>query len=518
MLDLILEGGWIVDGSGNPAYWGDVGVRGDRIAVIGRLKDAPARRRLDVDGMVVCPGFVDMHSHSDIFWLAQPEALPKIRQGVTTEIIGQDGISYAPVSPANMPFWREYLAGLNGDFDLDWPWSSVGEFLDRLDEKGISLNLAYLIPHGAVRMEIMGLEKRTATWGELDRMAEMVAQGMREGAFGLSTGLYYVPAVYADTAELIALCGVVARHDGLFVTHMRDYGAQIEEAFEETCTVCRRTRVRTHISHFNTTAEIGGRLMDRARQAGLDITYDSYPYLAGCTLLAAILPPWVQEGTVDEAVERLRRPESRQRLARDLEERDIRLELVYIAGVRTPANERYTGLNVLQAAELAGQTPADFLADLLVAERLAVPAIAHHTYRTEEDFRALLRRREQIVGSDGVLVGSHPHPRGYGTFPRILGRYVRQERVLELEEAVRKMTWAAAGRVGLAQRGLLLEGWFADITCFDPVTVSDRATYAQGNLPPEGIHYVIVNGQVVLEEGEHTGVYPGRALRFRKNM
>lgn len=515
MFDLILEGGWIVDGSGNPGYWGDVGVQGDRIAAIGRLKGAPARRRLKADGLVVCPGFVDMHSHSDIFWLAQPEALPKIRQGVTTEIIGQDGISYAPVSPANMPFWREYLAGLNGDFDIDWDWSSVGEFLDRLGRR-VSLNLAYLVPHGAVRMEVMGLEKRTAGPAELARMAELVEQGLRQGAFGLSTGLYYVPAVYADTAELIALCQVVARHNGLFVTHMRDYGAHIEEAFEETCAVCRQTGVRTHISHFNTTAEIGNRLMDRARQERLDITYDSYPYLAGCTLLSAILPPWVQEGTVEEAVERLRRPENRRLLARELEERAVRLELLYIAGVRTPANQGYAGRNVLEAAKLAGQEPADFLADLLIAERMAVPAIAHHTYRTEEDFRALLRRREQIVGSDGVLVGSHPHPRGYGTFPRILGRYVRQERVLELEEAVRKMTWAAAGRVGLAQRGLLLEGWFADITCFDPAAVIDRATYEQGNLPPEGIRYVLVNGQVVLEEGEHTGAYPGRALRSRQ--
>ncbi|MGC8827430.1 MAG: N-acyl-D-amino-acid deacylase family protein, partial [Anaerolineae bacterium] len=281
MFDLIVEGGWIVDGSGNPGRWGDVGVQGDRIAAIGRLKNTPARRRLKADGLVVCPGFVDMHSHSDIFWLAQPEALPKIRQGVTTEIIGQDGISYAPVSPANMPFWREYLAGLNGDFDIGWDWSSVGEFLERLGRR-VSLNLAYLVPHGAVRMEVMGLEKRTAGPAELARMAKLVEQGMREGAFGLSTGLYYVPAVYADTAELIALCQAVARHNGIFVTHMRDYGAHIEEAFEETCTVCRQTGVRTHISHFNTTAEIGCRLMDRARQERLDITYDSYPYLAGC--------------------------------------------------------------------------------------------------------------------------------------------------------------------------------------------------------------------------------------------
>lgn len=513
MFDLLIVGGRVVDGSTNAWYLADVGVSGGRIAAIGRLAGSQAHRTIDADGLVVCPGFVDMHSHSDAIWLDQPDALAKVRQGVTTELIGQDGISYAPVSPKNMPFWREYLAGINGDFDIGWDWSTVGEFLDRFD-RGVSVNIAYLIPHGAVRMEVLGLENRQGTEDELAHMAALVEQGMQEGAYGLSTGLFYIPAIYADTRELIELCKPVGRYHGLYVTHMRDYGAQITESVEETCEIARQSGAGAHISHFNTREEIGAPLIENARRQGTDITYDSYPYLAGCTLLGCVMPLWVQEGTVAEAVERLQQPENRARLTAELDgDHGFSMEHIYIAGVNREANEKFEGLNVEEAAKLAGKSKGEFLGDLLVEERFAVPIIARHASRTEEDMRALLKRREQIVGSDGVLLGGHPHPRGYGAFARILGVYVREEQVLPLEEAVHKMTWAAAGRIGLKDRGLLLEGWTADIVCFDPETVIDRATYEQGNQAPEGIPYVIVNGQVVIDRGAHTGARPGRALR-----
>jgi N-acyl-D-amino-acid deacylase len=515
MFDLLITGGWIVDGSGNIRYRGDVGVAGERIVAIGNLGGQPARRTIAADGLVVCPGFVDMHSHSDILWLAQPDALGKVRQGVTTELIGQDGISYAPVSPQNMPFWREYLAGIDGDFaNVDWAWSSVAEYLDRFD-RGASVNVAYLIPHGAVRMEVMGLESRLATDAELEQMAALTARGMAEGAWGFSTGLFYIPAVYADTRELIACCRPVGEHRGVFVTHMRDYTTRLAEAFEETCVVSLESGAKAHISHYNTRQEVGVPLLDAARRRGVDLTYDTYPYLAGCTLLGCVLPLWVQEGTVGAAVERMRRPENRQRLSAELagDEHAFRMQNIYIAGVNQPANRRYEGLNVSGAAQLAGQNLGDFLGELLVSERFAIPVVARHTFRTEEDMVALLKRREQIVGSDGVMLGGHPHPRGYGAFARILGVYVREKPALELEEAVRKMTWAPAGRIGLTDRGLLLPGWQADITMFDPERVIDRSTYEQGNLPPEGIEYVIVNGQVVIDAGQHNGARPGRALR-----
>jgi len=513
MFDLLISGGHVVDGSGNPWHLADVGIIGDRIAAIGRLAGNRARRIIDASRLVVCPGFVDKHSHSDVLWLDQPDALAKVRQGVTTELIGQDGISYAPVSPKNMPFWREYLAGIDGDFDLDWSWSTVAEFLGRFDE-GVSVNIAYLVPHGAVRMEVLGLEDRQGTDEELAQMAALVEQGMIDGAYGLSTGLFYIPAVYADTRELVELCRPVARYNGIYVTHMRDYGEHFAEAFEETCIISQESGAPAHISHYNTTAAIGVPLIEDARRRGIDITYDSYPYLAGCTLLSCVLPLWVQEGTVGEAVERLSQPENRQRLSAELDgEHSFSMEHIYIAGVKEGSNKRYEGLNVEAAAQLAGKPKGEFLGELLVEERFAIPIVALHASRTEEDMRTLLKRREQIVGSDGVMLGGHPHPRGYGTFARILGVYVREERVLELEEAVHKMTWAAAGRIGLKDRGLLLEGWKADITCFDPATVIDKATYEQGNQAPEGIPYVIVNGQIVIDEGEHTGAHSGRALR-----
>ena len=513
MFDLLISGGRVVDGSGNPWHLADVGVIGDQIAAIGRVAGSRARRIIDASGLVVSPGFVDMHSHSDVLWLDQPDALGKVRQGVTTELIGQDGISYAPVSPKNMHFWREYLAGIDGDFDLDWSWSTVAEFLDRFDES-VSVNIAYLVPHGAVRMEVLGLEDRQGTNEELVQMAALVEQGMKDGAYGLSTGLFYIPAVYANTRELVELCRPVVRYNGIYVTHMRDYGEMFAEAFEETCIISQESGAPAHISHYNTTAAIGVPLIEDARRRGIDITYDTYPYLAGCTLLGCVLPLWVQEGTVGEAVERMSRPETRQRLSAELDgDHSFSMEHIYIAGVNKESNKKYEGLNVEAAAQLAGKPRSEFLGELLVEERFAIPIIALHASRTEEDMRTLLKRREQIIGSDGVMLGGHPHPRGYGTFARILGAYVREEKVLELEEAVRKMTWAAAGRIGLKDRGLLLEGWKADITCFDPETVIDKATYEQGNQAPEGIPYVIVNGQTVIDEGEHIGAHPGRTLR-----
>jgi len=513
MFDLLITGGRVVDGTANAWYLADVGITGDRIAAIGRLAGSEAHRTIDAGGLVVCPGFVDMHSHSDVLWLDQRDALAKVRQGVTTELIGQDGISYAPVSPGNMPFWREYLAGINGDFDIGWDWATVSEFLDRFDE-GVSVNIAYLIPHGAIRMEVLGLENRQATAEELAQMAALVEQGMVDGAYGLSTGLFYIPAVYANTKELVEICKPVGKYGGIYVTHMRDYGAHIDESFEETCIISQESGAGAHISHYNTTAEIGAPLVEAARRRGVDLTYDTYPYLAGCTLLGCVMPLWVQEGTVAEAVERLKKPENRTRLTADLDDgHKFDMSHIFIAGVNKEWNTQYEGLNVEDAAQLAGKSRGEFLGDLLVDERFAIPIVAQHAFRTEEDMRTLLKRREQIVGSDGVMLGGHPHPRGYGAFARMLGVYVREEKVLPLEEAVHKMTWAAAGRIGLKDRGLLLEGWKADVVCFDPETVIDRATYEQGNQAPEGIPYVIVNGQVVIDEGTHTGARPGRALR-----
>jgi len=513
MFDLLISNGRIVDGTGNPWCRADVGIQGERITAIGRLAGAEAASVIDAQGHVVCPGFVDPHSHSDLYLLAHPQHEPKIRQGVTTEVLGQDGISYAPVSDKGLAYWREYWRAVDGQPDLNWDWRGVGEFLARFDRQ-VSPNVAYLVPHGTVRYEALGLADRPATEGELAHMQELVAQGMEEGAVGLSTGLTYLPGFYSTTEELIACCRVVARYGGVYVTHLRGYGERIAEAIQEAVTIGRETGVPVHISHFNGRAEECLPLVDRARAQGVDLTFDNYPYLAGCTLLSHFLPRWAQAGGIPDTVARLRDQEVRKRIQREIAgTHEGEWHNYLLCAVDTEAHRCYEGLLLPEAAEKAGKGVIDFICDLIVEERLGVTVVQYHTHRTEEDLRAMMKHPAHMVCTDAILLGSHPHPRGYGTYPRYLGHYVRQEGVLTLEECIRKMTSLPARRFGLRDRGLLGEGFFADLVIFDPDTVRDTATYESPCRYPVGIDTVIVNGQVVLDNGQHTEAMPGRALR-----
>lgn len=515
MLDLLIRNGRLIDGTGNPWYRADVGIHGERIAAIGHLADAGAARVIDAGERIVCPGFVDPHSHSDVLLLAHPRHEPKIRQGVTTEVLGQDGISYAPVSDEGLAYWREYWQAVNGLPALDWDWRGVGEFLAHFEGQ-VSANVAYLAPHATVRYEVLGLADRPPTGPELARMQELVAQAMAEGAVGLSTGLTYLPAFYSKTEELIALCDVVARYGGVYVTHLRDYGPGISEAIEEALTIGRRAGVPVHISHFNGRAAECLPLIDRARTEGLDVTFENYPYLAGCTLLSHFLPDWAQAGGIPDTVDRLRDPAVRARIQQEMAgSHDGQWHHYRICAVGTEANERYEGLSLPEAAQAAGKDVIDFICDLIVEERLAVTVVQHHANRTEADLRAMMQHPAHMVCTDAILLGSHPHPRGYGTYPRYLGTYVREEGVLTLEQCIRKMTSLPARRMGLMDRGLLAEGLAADLVIFDPEIVRDMATFEDPRQFPLGIDTVIVNGQVVLDEGEHTGATPGRVLGGR---
>jgi N-acyl-D-amino-acid deacylase len=530
VLDLLLSGGTVFDGTGNPRFRADIGLAGDRIAAVGRLGDKPAARRIDVTGLAVSPGFIDMHSHSDLQVLANPPHEAKVHQGVTLDVLGQDGLSYAPVTDDVLVQLRRQLRGWNDDPpDFDWNWRTVGEYLDRLGQ-GTAVNTAYLAPHGTLRMHVMGNDDRQATADELDRMRRLLAEALEDGAVGMSAGLTYAPAMYADDDELVALCEVVASYGGYYCPHHRNYGSHALEAYAACLEIARRSGVSLHLAHAHLGFPVNrGRapellsMIDDARAEGIDVTMDTYPYLAGCTYLHAVLPGWCHSGGLEQTLARLADPELRERLRVEMEETGsdgfqgvpVDWSWVVISGVARAEHEPLVGRSVEEAAAEAGARPIDFLCELLVADELGTTCIEH--IGNEENVRLIMTHPAHTAGRDGILVGTRPHPRAWGTFPRYLGHYVRELGLLTLEQAVRKMTSLPAQRLGFLDRGLIRAGMAADVVVFDPATVRDTATYEDPKRVPEGIPYVIVNGMPVVDGGRHTGALPGRALRRNPN-
>ena len=528
--DVLIRGGTVIDGTGAAGERADVAVVGDRIASVGhaeeRSEEIRAGRVIDATGHVVCPGFVDMHTHSDLQILANPDHLAKVAQGITLEVLGQDGLSYAPVDDATLSRLRAQLRGWNDDPDgFDWNWRTVGEYLDRLDA-GISANAAYLVPHGTVRMLVIGEEDRPATDPELERMRSLVADGMEAGAVGLSSGLTYTPGMYASDGELVELCRVAASYGGYYSPHHRNYGAYAIEAYGACFDIAREAGIRLHLTHahlgFAANRDRAPELLamvDEATADGLEVTLDSYPYLAGATYLHALLPAWVQEGGTKAALARLRDTDLRERIRAEIEDtghpayHDVPTDwdTVVVSGVRDPGNQRLVGRTIADVAREEERRPIDVYCDALVADELGA-SCAHHI-GNEENVRAIMAHPAHTGGSDGILVGERPHPRGWGTFPRYLGTYVRDLGVLRLEEAIRKFTLVPSRVLGFRDRGLVQPGMVADLVVFDPDTVGDVATYDDPCRPPEGIPHVLVNGVEVIRDGQHTGARPGRALR-----
>ncbi len=446
MLDLLIRGGRVIDGAGNPWYTADVGIAGDRIASVGRLAGEPAARTIEADGLFVCPGFVDMHTHSDLQLLANPPHEAKVHQGVTLEVLGQDGLSYAPVTDEVLEELRGQLAGWNDDPPgFDWSWRTVGEYLDRLDADGIAVNAAYLAPHGTIRMCAMGYDDRAPTDDELAHMKRLLAEALEDGAVGLSTGLTYTPGMYADDDELVALLEVVREHGGFYAPHHRNYGRRALEAYADCIEVSRRAGVPLHFAHAHLGYAINkGRapellaMIDAARDDGVEVTMDTYPYLAGSTYLHAFLPSWMHVGGSGATIERLRDPELRERLRVEMEDEgsdgfhEIPMDwsIVVISGARLAENRRYIGLSVGDAASLADARPIDFFCDLLAAEELGVSCVSHSG--NEENVRMTMTHPAHTVGSDGILVGERPHPRSYGTFPRYFAVYVKELGILSV--------------------------------------------------------------------------------------
>jgi N-acyl-D-amino-acid deacylase len=514
MLDVLITGGKIIDGSGLPWYFGDLGISGDRITAVGPLARAEARTRLDAAGKVVCPGFIDAHVHGDLALLADPQHEPAIRQGVTTYIIGQDGVAMAPASPATLAYMRRYTAGFSGTWELPQRWQSIAEYLACFDGNS-AINAAMLVPNGNVRMEAMGLETRPPTTDELKKMARLVREGMEQGAVGLSTGLDYIPSRYADTEELIALCREIAPFGGIYVTHMRRYDPDgVLGSMDEVYRIGREAGCGVHISHFNSRADLALPHMDAARAGGIDVTFDLYCYLAGSSILGMVaLPPWVQEGGIDATVARLRDPAARARLEQDFIRPRGPIEAVRLSFVAAPEFRHLEGQRLDAAARAEGKSVRDLVCDLLAASGMAVGCVAPHLNRNEDDVVAFIRHPAMMAGSDGIFTGSCPHPRGCGCFARYLGHYVRERKVWTLEEAVSHLSYHCARRFGLKDRGLLREGMAADVVVFDPDTIADRATFEQGRQLAVGVEHVLVNGQLVLHGGKRTAATPGRGLR-----
>ena len=515
--DVLLTGGWVVDGTGTPPWRADIGIRGNRIAAAGRLGQAGSGLVLDVSGRYIFPGFIDTHIHADLLYGQRDVQEAALRQGVTTFLVGQDGLSCAPAPARTAAYVRDYFGPVNGfPADADIPEQlSVAGALRRVDGAS-GVNLAWLVPAGTVRHQVMGSDERKATPAELAAMQAVVASAMADGAVGLSTGLDYLPGRYADAAEIAALCEPAAEAGGVYVTHMRASGVNAWRGIAEVCEIAGRAGIAAHVSHYAGPATMLTRLVDGARDRGVDMTFDSYPYLRAATILAMVaLPADVQRGGVAATVARLRDSAVRDTLRRDwFPSIADTLDEVTLAFVADPGLSWAEGMTLADSAARAGCGVGEFICDVLARSELAVGCVrAGRPDIGDEDIRGMLGHEAHMGGSDGIFVGSVPHPRGWGTFARYLGRHVRELGDWSWGQASSHLAGHAARRFGLAGRGLVREGYVADLAVLDPLTVTDRATYADPRRPATGVDHVLVGGTLVLRDGELTGATPGRGLR-----
>ena len=524
MLDLLIRNGLIVDGTGNPGFYGALGVQGDVVRVLrGDVSDVEATRVIDATGHVVCPGFIDVHSHGGLTILGEPRHEPKVRQGVTTELIGIDGNSVAPFkSQEDLHRFIELDSGLNGKPPMPAQWSTVAEYLSLYDNK-VAVNICYILGNSPVRIWSMGWNDRPATGEELEDMKAVVREAMEEGALGLSTGLDYPPGSYADTNELIELSKVVASMGGIYHTHTRRSLRQqgLLAPWEEALDIGRGSGVPVHLTHYRQGAQGDGShldylgLVENARDEGMDVTFDCYPYIYSSTRAIISIPNWAKDGGPERLKQALGSRDDRVRLQDEMRTRTTimggSLADNWLTNFQQPHNKQYEGHTLAEVAEMRGQDELDAFFDLLLEEDLGLCTVGIGT--NPLTLPAFVSHPCGMVGSDAILLGEYPSPRTYGCFPVILAEFVRAEKHLRLSEAIRKMTSFPAQRLGLTDRGILRDGMKADVVVFNPDTVKAPATREQPKQFPLGIPYVIVNGQLVIDNGEHTGALPGRALR-----
>ena len=525
MPDLLITGGIIVDGTGNPGYPATVAVEGRHIRIIRGNGDLPpAGRVIDASGLVVAPGFIDMHSHSGLMIFDNPAHVPKVAQGVTTELIGVDGCSYAPFPDrAELRRFVTFNAGLDGCPDLAYDWDTVESFINRFDG-AVSVNIACLVGNSALRIAALGWDQAEAGRQDVANMRAMLREALEEGAFGLSTGLDYPPGSYASTEELGELCKEPARVGGLYHTHVRYWmGDKFLDPFREAFRIAELGGCPLHITHFYCKAAYprgSGAMFDLIEHEtarGADVTFDGYPYEWSSTRLTIFLPQWIQAGGPEATVQRLGDENCRSRFKEELAATDPEdswrafHDWVRVGYFAQPRNRRYENMTMGAIARERGQDVVDAFFDLLAEENLRITEV--HPGPTGPTLAKFFQHRLGMVGTDSVFIGDRPSPRTYGSFPRILGEFVREESFLSLPEAVRKFTSFPAQRLGLPDRGILRDGFIADITVFDPARIRGTATYDRPRQQPEGVEYVIVGGTVVLDRGKHTGALAGRALR-----
>lgn len=528
--DIIIRHGQVVDGSGRAGFTADVAIKNDRIARIGNLRNAKATREIEARGQVVAPGFIDMLGQSEQYVLIDPRAMSKVMMGVTTEITGE-GESVAPLNDRILKEQEDF----NRRFNLTVDWRTLDQYFNRLGKQGAGVNLGTFVGATQIREYVIGYDNRPPTPDELNQMRTLVAEAMKDGALGLSTSLQYVPARFAMTDEIVELAKVARQYGGIYITHQRSEANAIDDSMKEVFEIARRANIPAEIWHFKTAYKKNwGRMPEmlrrvaKARRQGLKITADVYPYVAGSTSLSACLPPWALEGGTDRMIGRLKDPATRDRLKKEISTDSRDWENIYlgsggpggilIGAVTNRELENWQGKRLAEIAAAQNKDPLDALFDFIIADHGQTGAIFF--MMQESDMQAALKSPFVSIctdsgarAKDGPLAGSKSHPRGWGSYPRILGRYVRDEKLLPLELAIHKMTGLPASNIGLKQRGLLRQGYFADVTIFDPKTVIDRATFEEPNQYPSGINFVIVNGQIEVDEGQRTAALGGRVLR-----
>jgi len=523
--DLVIKGGLVLDGLGNAAVPADIGIADHLIKYIGKISSSQGRAVLDARGLAAAPGFIDVHDHSDVQLLVNPKAESAVHQGITTSISGNCGSSPFPIAPEIL---EEAKENLKKEYEIDLTWRDIQGFFARLEEQGIAFNYGTLVGHGALRGAAMGFGDRAPTPEELEKMKGLVAENLKNGALGLSSGLEYTPGSFAQADELAELCTIVARAGGVYATHMRDEGDRLIESLEETIDVAKKSGASVQVSHFKVAYPRNWHKIDaaiakieEAKKAGVEIFCDRYPYIAGATSLDFNFPLWARQGTTEEFLSRLKNPSLDAKLRAYLAEREKKLgswDKVVISSVLTDKNRKYEGKNILEASQEAGKPPYKFMRDLLLEENDLVGMVIF--MMKEENLERILAHPLVGVGTDGearapygLLGRGKPHPRVYGTFPRALGMYVREEKLVKIEEMIKKMTSLPAKKFGLVKRGVLRAENYADLVIFDPDKIIDRATWSDPHQYPAGVEYVLVNGEIVIDRGTHTGKLPGKILR-----